>query len=88
MPITANQSFQSCMYHMPTIHAFEETEAWHLNFANLRGWSLKPSRVERRWGACEILACGGLCKSGWGRIRTKLTSESFKVIFNEIFNEI
>ena len=47
MPITANQSFWSYMYHMPTIHAFEETEAWHLNF--------------------EILACGGICKCGWGR---------------------
>ena len=67
MPITANQSFQSYMYHMPTIHASEETEAWHLNFANLRGWSLKPSKVERRWGAREILDCGRLCKCGWGR---------------------
>ena len=67
MPITANESFQPYMYHMPTIHAFEETKAWDLNFANLLGRSLKPSKVERRWGACEILDCGGLCKCGWSR---------------------
>ena len=30
---------------------------FHLNFANLRGWPLKRSRVKRRWDASEILAC-------------------------------
>ena len=39
---------------------------FHLNFANLRGWPIKPSRVKRGWDACEILACGGLCRCGWG----------------------
>ena len=31
---------------------------FHLNVANLRGWPIKPSRVKRRWDACEILAHG------------------------------